>query len=88
MIETYPVFAAGFLHASLTLATDTVARGAATNSAEVTGTVAGGEIWAVASGHGQAEERGNQDKVLHFAVGKSAKVLSTRRNGHIYQIVV
>lgn len=41
--------------------------GPTTDSAEVPRAMAAREVRAVASGHSQTEERGNQEHVLHFA---------------------
>lgn len=65
--KTYPVFASGLLDATLAFAANAVAGPSTTDSAEVPGTMAGREVWTVTKGHGQAEERGDQEYIFHFA---------------------
>jgi hypothetical protein len=67
--KTYPVFTTRlpdtrFAFAALALA---VTGDIVTDSAEVPGAMAGREIRTVTSGQGQAEERGDQEHIFHFA---------------------
>jgi len=54
------------LCAFLAFTTNTVTGGSATDSAEISRTMALGEIRAVAGGQSEAEERGDQEHILHF----------------------
>lgn len=64
--NTHPILTAGLLDTSSVFAADTIAGGSTADSAEVPRAMAGGEVGTVASGHGQAEERGDQEHILHF----------------------
>jgi hypothetical protein len=67
--KTYPIVTSRFPDAAFAFAANTLAvtGDIFTDSAEVPGAMAGREIRAVTSGQSQAEERGDQEHVLHFA---------------------
>lgn len=66
---TYPVFASGLPDASFAFAAFALAvtGDIITDSAEVPRTMAAREVRTVTSGHSQAEERGDQEHIFHFA---------------------